>query len=794
MGSRFLIFVMLVWWWSSLFSQQTCSHQHFFSKASSSDSLDVLHYQIELDIVYLSQHAINGFTELTLIAKQNGLNTMVLDLQNLNVDSVFVNQTIHNQWIYNDTNLRIPLSQPLNISDTVICKVYYHGNPQKDPSGWGGFYFSNDSSFAFNMGVGMDDDPHNYGRIWFPCVDNFTDRATYDFNIRVKTNKMAICNGSLVAVNNNTNTVQYQWSLQHDIPTYLASVAVGPYVALIDTFVSINANRIPIAIYIPQNQYAQAQASFANLKDILQAFEHYYGPYRWERVGYVGVPFNSGAMEHATSIHIGLGYLNGTTAYETLIAHELSHHWFGDLVTCESAPDMWLNEGWAVFSESMYQEYVYGREAYKNNMRNELFNVLKSTHINDNGYRALAGIPHEYTYGSTVYDKGGTVAHSLRGYLGDSLFFMAIKAYMTQKAFSAQNSIQFRDFLTVTTGINMNDFFDAWVFSPGFCQFALDSFSVTNVSATKFQVNVSIRQALNHKPNFASSNRVPITLMDENWNRFDTIVQFSGATGSEVFVLPFYPKTVFVDLDERLADATTDYSKTLKNAESLSFDLSYFKIDVQQLADSVKFQIIHNWVAPDSLGISYDGLHISSVRYWTVAFNNSQALNAQGYFKYWKASGLDADIITSSLDSVVLLYRSKGGMPWQPIGFQKQGNWITGFLMVNQLLQGEYVLASYDAQYLAIERTKRLKNEIKISASPNPSSTGFHFQIEGESGHSVQILNVTGEVVANVLVQADFGKYFADWRPQAIMPGTYFAVLYDAHNKVLNQIKVVIIR
>ena len=129
-------------------------------------------------------------------------------------------------------------------------------------------------------------------------------------------------------------------------------------------------------------------------------------------------------MEHATNITYPNSSINGSLSDEWLYAHELSHMWFGDKVTCASADDMWLNEGWAVFCESVFREGLYGKESYKTTMRSKLKDVLQFTHIKDGGYRALYGIPPEYTYGSTVYDKGGQVAHTLRGYLGDSLFLV----------------------------------------------------------------------------------------------------------------------------------------------------------------------------------------------------------------------------------------------------------------------------------------------------------------------------------------------------------------------------------
>ena len=787
---KFVLLVLAFTISMGLFSQNQCRRAQWDFKSNSSDSINVLHYDINLDIVYLSQRSIDGYTQLKLQTLFSGMSTITLDLQNLITDSVFIGQNKITNWTYNDTNLRIPLISSPSLTDTLDCIVYYHGQPQKDPSGWGGFYFSNDSTFAFNMAVGMQDNPHNYGRIWYPCVDNFTDRATYDFNITVKNNNVAICNGTLVSTTNSNNTKEYHWNLQNDIPTYLASVAIGEYVAVEDTFNSINGP-IPIAIYVPQNKVAAAQGSFVNLKQILAAYEHYYGPYKWERIGYVGIPFNSGAMEHATTIHIGLGYINGATTYESLIAHELSHHWFGDLVTCHSAPDMWLNEGWAVFSESMYKEYVYGRKAYKDNMRDKLNDVLKNTHNADNGYRAVAGVPHEYTYGSTVYDKGATVAHSLRGYLGDSLFFNMLKAYLLQNSYTDQTSYQFRDFITNNTGINMNDFFDAWVFSPGFPHFDLGSVDVNNIG-NGFSVNVTVQQSLLHKPNYANSNRTPITMMDDSWNRKDTIVEFSGQNGSNTFYCDFEPTMVYLDLEETFGDATIDYSAVLNQAITYDFPMSYFKMEVKSITDSSLFQITHNLVKPDTMGIVYQGLKISNKRYWSVRFNNKNNVNIEGKFKYQKGFTLDGDLIHSSHDSLVLLYREYSGIPWKRVSFDKQGSWVAGYMVVENLKSGQYVLGSYAAEFLGID-SKNAISELKLIISPNPSSEDFNFVGNFNFPTTIGIYDSIGKQVDMFEMDIENNKSTYRWQPNNIAKGTYIVVVFDKDGTAIYKSKLVVV-
>jgi len=174
-------------------AQRQCSNRYAFApKSANFDSVDVLHYTIQLEIKYLSQHFIQGSTQIKLVSTYNQVHNITLMLSSLDVDSVKTAQGSVLAWTYNDTLLIVEPSSALSLNDTFTIEVFYQGNPIIDPSGWGGFYFSSDTTFAFNMGVGMTDDPHNYGRVWFPCVDNFTDKATYDFVVVVKNGNRAI--------------------------------------------------------------------------------------------------------------------------------------------------------------------------------------------------------------------------------------------------------------------------------------------------------------------------------------------------------------------------------------------------------------------------------------------------------------------------------------------------------------------------------------------------------------------------------------------------------------------------
>jgi len=461
--------------------------------ATAADSLDITHYNIYFNVPDIASQQITAHTIVELTTKVNGLSIIRLDLLALTIDSIFIESIKSTNYSYDDSTITIPLITALNINDSIEIEVFYHGSPVTDPSSWGGYYFSG-ANYAYNLGVGFQDIPHNYGRVWFPCADNFTDRAFYDYYISCDTSKMAVCGGVLQGITpNGDSTHTVHWKMNQNIPTYLASMAVADYTVVSDTFLLMNGN-IPIDIWVTPSLVSNVSGSFSNLDTILHVFEAYFGPYMWDRVGYVGVPFNAGAMEHAMNIAYPNVCINGNSTYQSLYAHELSHHWFGDLVTCSTAEDMWINEGWATYTEAFIEQILIGENAYKNEIKQDHAPSVRYAHIEDGGYYALNNVPVSNTYGSTSYDKGAATVHTLRYYMGDSLFFAGIKDFLNNLKFQSMSSENLRDQLTASSGIDMTEFFNTWVFTPGYPHFAIDSFAIISTPLPNYQTRVYMQQ------------------------------------------------------------------------------------------------------------------------------------------------------------------------------------------------------------------------------------------------------------------------------------------------------------
>lgn len=760
------------------------------------DSLDVYSYAIHLNIVSFSSQTIGGYTDLKILPKTHLVHKIQLQLLKLTVDSIYYNQSKVTGFGYNDTVIQFPIPGSVSVGDTMAVRVYYHGIPQVDPSGFGGFYFSSDTAFAYNLGVAFESEPHSYGRVWFPCIDEFPERAFFDYYITVKSNRMAVCGGVLQNVTTNSdNTKTVHWKMQHPIPSYLASVAVGNYTCVSDTFQGMQ-RKIPINIYVPPTYASNVSGSFVNLKSILAIYESRFGPYLWERVGYVGVPFSGGAMEHSTNIAYPLFAINGNTAYESLYAHELSHQWFGDLITCYSEQDMWINEGWASFCEAAFTEGLYGEQAYKDYVNANHLDVIQTAHIEDNGYRAVYGIPAAYTYGKTVYDKGADMVFSLRNYMGDAKFFDAVKAMNNQYKFDDISTIQMRDFLSSHSGIDLTDFFAGWILQPGFPHFSIDSIKITSATPP-YKACVWVRQKLNHATNFVNSNKLEITFATNQWQFFTDTVQFSGEFGSKEFTLPFVPDIAMMDYNQKVSDAITDYIGVIKTTATINSTQSLCNLIVSSVSDSALVRIEHNWVAPDPLKTPNPGIkRLSDYHYWKVDGIFPAGFVSKAKFKYQRTvssttGNLDNILLSTTLsaDSLLLLYRRDAAHDWSIEPFTKSGNSIFGYLVVDTLKKGEYAFAIGTPYHIGILENKTEKSSLKIFPNPANNQVTFSFLCKDEG--QIIIYDSMGLKVQTLKIKRD--QQSLTWNCNGLPAGNYIVKL-NSKEETLAQEKLCVIK
>ncbi len=660
---------------------------------SPSGTVDILHYNINLILPDLAARSVIGITDLQAYTLRDSTRHIRLMLEHLTVDSVWINEERNRTIVRKGDILDILLEEPQDKGTTLLVTVFYHGRPVHDPR-WGGFYFSRGA--AYNMGVGMTVVPHPYGRTWYPCVDSFDDKATYDYFITVPDTMVAACPGTLEDIfHNHDGTSTWHWNLSNPIPTYLSSVAIAHYAILKDSLQSMRG-LVPAYYFVPPEKKTAAKAVFSHVPDYLRIFESLFGPYRWEKIGYAAVPFQKGAMEHATCISVPEYVLDETGDFDDLLSHEFSHSWFGNLVTCRTARDMWLNEGWAVFCEALYHEYSRGQADYNRFIRNNHRRVLQYTHIADDGYYAVYGIPDDLTYGSTVYNKGADMIYTLRNFLGDKLFFSAMKTYFRKFAYGNISTQEFESFLTATTHVEMEDFFNTWIYAPGFPHFSLDSFLIIR-DRDDYITGLFLKQRLRGRKDYSYNTPVTVTLLDKAWNLHYEKVNISGPLQKKTVITSFRPVAVMVNTDLSVSDATCSDYKVIKQSGSYTFDNCFFRLEAGTMADSAFFRVIHHWIGPEPSGHPA-GVTLSKNRYWSIEGVLPDSSGWQGAFYYnftrsMRNGYLDTLPAPSSKEKITLLYRPSLKAGWEEIPCEREGNNSAGNLITPFIKKGDYCVA-----------------------------------------------------------------------------------------------------
>lgn len=762
------------------------------------DTLDVKSVHLGLDFTSFSAKILRGHATLGIKSKMNAVQHINLDLLKLQVDSVKLNGT-YNAFLYNDSVIHIAFPATLNMNDSATIEIFYHGTSYQAPGDFGGFYWTN--LYAFNIGVSFLAVPHAYGRVWFPCFDNFVQRSDYSFEVTTNSNQTALCNGLLVNNTDNGNgSHTWYWKLNQSIPSYLASVTVSDYQSLNDTVQGIKGV-LPVILAARAADTTALKNSFVNLKKAFHIYENLLGPYEFDRVGYCVVPFSAGAMEHATNISYMQALVNGNTAYETTMAHELSHHWFGDLATCDKAEEMWLNEGWAVYAEHLFLEKMYGDSTYKKVVRDNHEDVLRLAHAIDSGYHALNNVPLNFTYGRTVYNKGADVAHSLRAYTDSATFFSCLRSYLQQYAFKDVNSLKFRDYLTQCAGSAYTNAFDDMVLQPGFAHFSIEQLKDVVVNWSP-DIEVAhqfiIRQRLQHANDYYSNVPVTVSYFYSNGTRLDETVIVSGPCTEHQSPIDQFTTLSYVaiDFEEKIQDAITDEWRKITTTGTYNFGTAKMSVTVNQTpTDTVLLRIEHNWVPAERMPQGIPGLFLHDYRYWSVDGINLDLLNANARLDYngstSTANGfLDNTFFSNSEDSLVLLYRPHAESEWMiadSFVVSKQGSAINkiGFVTLYGIQKGEYCFGIWDfdrvdtlqvespCEFTSITHTPSLSH--KFSLYPNPSDGRIYIEFEKAIFSKAEVVDLLGRTVLQTPIDNSSLSMEIDLR--SIEKGSYLVVL-----------------
>ena len=704
---------------------------------ATAQNIDVKHYDIHVNEIDFQTMSINCFTEVTFEALTD-VNSIALELKALTISEMLFNQGTDGITGYQHTgdSVFITFASTIPAGTQASVGIYYHGVTFHESS-FGGMHWND--GVMYNLGVGFESQPHNLGKAWFPCVDNMTDKATFDVYVTVAENLTAVCGGLLIdKIDNGNGTFTWHWNIPQEITTYAASVAVGEYELYEDVYNGIEAD-IPITIFVKAANINHINTSFGRIKEICQCFEEWFGPYPFNRIGYSQTRL--GCMEHVDNIAFASSLINVQVSGEEYAAHELSHMWFGNKVTCETPQDMWLNEGFATFCATLFKTVLYDEQTYLDMIapvRNQIVNWCD----NETNWIALNDIPEDITYDSDgVYDRGCVVAATMMNYIGREKFLNALKQYLQRHAYSTATSEQLRDDLTEFTGIDMNGFFDTWVFTPGMPHFAVESLS-TQANGNQYDATVTMSYTHRGPFHIGQHNICKVTFFDENLNTVTDTVCWDGEFCTRTKTLDFLPVFAIADYDNEYLTAVLNSKNTITHGSGFKTLVRFFEFS-KNVNDSVFVYAANHLVGPKETETD-PALKISTKHYWTFFGHDYGDNDLTGRFTFSR-NALDNDIVTSQSDSAVLLYRRDASEAWQSLDYEYEGTWQLARFVVHNMQPGDYVIGAWDKNLLDVEEYKPANH--KMNVFPNPADNIIKVEWSDRSNGAISVFDESGRQV-----------------------------------------------
>ena len=420
---------------------------------------DVTFYDIYLRVNDTTE-ILYGRVGMTARATQDGVSAVDIDLySNMTIDSI-VGTNGPLTYARNGNVVTVTLDQAYNTGEPFSFEVYYYGHPVE-----GGF-----QAFSFGVRNGIPvisslSEPY-YARTWWPCKDRPDDKAdSFKIAIEVASNLYCASNGTLDSVvAASANSDIYYYTVHYPMTTYLFSVAISEYTVWQQDYVyNGGTDTMPVVHAVYPDLYSYSLPRWGLTPDYIATLAQYYGEYPFitEKYGHANFEWGGG-MEHQTMTSM-TGSAFGF--WEPVVVHELGHQWWGDLITCANWHHIWLNEGWASYSEALYYYATEGWQSYHDYMMDIFYTGGRSVYVQDT--TSVSSI-----FNSVVYDKGAWVVHMLRGVLGDSLFWVGIDAFLnSQYRFGSATTEQFRDVIEQATGQELDWFFDEWVYGTYYPKF-----------------------------------------------------------------------------------------------------------------------------------------------------------------------------------------------------------------------------------------------------------------------------------------------------------------------------------
>jgi hypothetical protein len=470
--------------------------------------------------------------------------TIIQHRKGLIIDSVFVNGK-RAMTVWRDSAMGEYLIIGFGSFDTkdlLQVETFYHGSGTLEPGTgkWGGVH--NDGTLMYALGVGFSAPYISCTRHWLPCYDLPDNKPAYvHLTYTTDTSDVVASVGTLTSYvkNEAAGTHTYSYEMNYPIATYLITFALGPY----ERITTENPLNIPFETYAQKNDTAYAALLMREkVVPALVYFDSLFDVYPFNKIGYVITP--QGSMEHQTMINLARGAMDTN---RTDAVHELAHMWWGDNVTCFDFNDVWLNEGFARFCESLYLERYKGRSEYITRQRSNITSAINAGSTIPLYGTPLTTKPSSNYPTAVVYNKGAAVLGMLRYFIGDSAFFNAVRIYGSRYARRSATSYDLKSTFEEQTQTDMNWFFKRWVFGIGY--------PVLNIVWSKNTDTVTVYFEQTQNTATIGYFRLPFVIEARNiLGQSSQHIVWMDSTGfsKASFTTSFIPDTIIVDPEEQV--------------------------------------------------------------------------------------------------------------------------------------------------------------------------------------------------------------------------------------------------
>ncbi len=407
-------------------------------------TFDVTHYDLDLEYD-VEGNRLSGTATLSCIAREE-TSELRIDLHALDVAKVTLDGAAVKYRDRRDT-LTVRPATALQADDAFTLVVRYSGHPEPMTSralgsaGWE----------ELEDGVIVAGQPHG-APTWFPCNDRPSNKATYRTSLLVPAEYRAVSNGRLTSRRRRSSSVHWVYEQDQPMATYLATVHVGRYE------IHTEEGDVPVHAVLPRRLLGSYAAAFGDQRKMLDTFTRLFGPYPFDAYTVVvtdddlDIPLESQGLST-----FGANFLTSDWDSVRLVAHELSHQWFGNSLTLGRWQDIWLHEGFACYAEWLWSEESGGTTAHDRAEEHH-------ARLSDLDQDVLLGDPGpELMFDDRVYKRGALLLHALRLTVGDDSFFDLLRAWTDRHAHGTVNTAAFREFADLTTGHDLADLFEAWL-------------------------------------------------------------------------------------------------------------------------------------------------------------------------------------------------------------------------------------------------------------------------------------------------------------------------------------------